>query len=218
VVTDLGFAKRARTFAELLDAPLAIVEKRRIGNQDRTEVLNVIGDVRGKRAIIVDDEIDTAGTLIQIVNALQREGVTEMYACATHAILSDPSVERIDQSQLREVVVTDSVPIPPEKRGGKIKVISLAPLIAEAIVRIHRGQSVGALFTSDEVNFTQEMLLWDIDGKSDRTPGEGANGRSGETAQPSGPADAPGRLTARRAPTGAGRPDVRPRRQETNNT
>ena len=217
VVTDLGFAKRARNFAALLEAPLAIVEKRRIGNQDRTEVLNVIGDVRGKRAIIVDDEIDTAGTLIQIVNALQREGVTEMYACATHAILSDPSVERIDQSQLREVVVTDSVPIPPEKRGGKIKVISLAPLIAEAIVRIHRGQSVGALFTS-EVNFTQEMLLWDIDGKSDRTPGDGANGRSGEAAQPSGPADAPGRLTARRAPTAAGRPDARPRRQETRPT
>ena len=91
VVTDLGFAKRARTFAELLDAPLAIVEKRRTGNDDRAEVLNVIGDVRGKRAIIVDDEIDTAGTLIQIVNALEREGVTEQYACATHAVLSDPA-------------------------------------------------------------------------------------------------------------------------------
>ena len=181
VVTDLGFAKRARTFAELMDAPLAIVEKRRIGNQDRTEVLNVIGDVRGKRAIIVDDEIDTAGTLIQIVNALQREGVTELYACATHAVLSDPAVQRIAQSELREVVVSDSIPISPEKRGGKVKVISLAPLIAEAIVRIHRGQSVGALFTS-EVHFTQEMLLWDVDNQPDRTPGEGDNGRSGEPA------------------------------------
>jgi ribose-phosphate pyrophosphokinase len=166
-VTDLGFAKRARTFAELLDAPLAIVEKRRIGNQDRAEVLNVIGDVRGKRAIIVDDEIDTGGTLIQIVNALQREGVTEMYACATHAVLSDPAVERIASSPLAEVVVTDSIPIPPEKRGGKIKVISLAPLIAEAIVRIHQGKSVGALFTS-EVLFTQEMLLWDVDSATER--------------------------------------------------
>ena len=184
VVTDLGFAKRARTFAELMDAPLAIVEKRRIGNQDRTEVLNVIGDVRGKRAIIVDDEIDTAGTLIQIVNALEREGVTELYACATHAVLSQPAVERIDQSVLREVVVTDSIPIAPENRGRKIKVISIAPLIAEAIVRIHRGQSVGALFTS-EVHFTQEMLLWDVDSQPDhatgpdRTPGDGENGRSG---------------------------------------
>ncbi len=160
VVTDLGFAKRARTFAELLDAPLAIVEKRRTGNDDRAEVLNVIGDVRGKRAIIVDDEIDTAGTLTQIVSALEREGVTEQYACATHAVLSDPAAERIADSTLREIVVTDSIPIPADKRGPNIKVISLAPLIAEAIVRIHRGQSVGALFTS-EVKSTQEMLLWD---------------------------------------------------------
>jgi len=176
-----GLAKRARAFAELMEAPLAIVEKRRIGNLDRSEVLNVIGDVRGKRAIIVDDEIDTAGTLIQIVNALEREGVTEMYACATHAVLSEGAVERIDEAQLCEVVVTDSIPIPPEKRGSKIKVISLAPLIAEAIVRIHRGQSVGALFTS-EVHFTQEMLLWDVDSQTDRTPDEGDNGRSGEPA------------------------------------
>jgi ribose-phosphate pyrophosphokinase len=160
VVTDLGFAKRARTFAELLEAPLAIVEKRRHGNDDQAEVLNVIGDVRGKRAIIVDDEIDTAGTLIQIADALEREGVTEMYACATHAVFSAQAPERIAASRLREVVVTDSIPVPPEKRVGKVKVISLAPLIAEAIVRIHRGQSVGALFTS-EVGVTQEMLLWD---------------------------------------------------------
>ncbi len=176
VVTDLGFAKRARTFAELLEAPLAIVEKRRIGNQDRTEVLNVIGDVRGKRAIIVDDEIDTAGTLIQIVNALEREGVTEMYACATHAVFSGEAVSHIAESALRELVVTDSIPIAPENRNAKVKVISLAPLIAEAIVRIHRGQSVGALFTS-EVKFTQEMLLWDVEGRGER-PAGGGNGRS----------------------------------------
>ncbi len=168
VVTDLGFAKRARTFAELLDAPLAIVEKRRTGNDDRAEVLNVIGDVRGKRAIIVDDEIDTAGTLTQIVYALEREGVTEQYACATHAVLSDPATERIASSSLLEVVVTDSIPIPQERRGGKIKVISLAPLIAEAIVRIHRGQSVGALFTS-EVKATQEMLLWEMEPAAEGT-------------------------------------------------
>ena len=95
VVTDLGFAKRARTFAELLDAPLAIIEKRRVGNLDRAELMNVIGDVRGKRAIIVDDEIDTAGTLVEIARALEREGVTEIYACATHGVLSDPAVDRI---------------------------------------------------------------------------------------------------------------------------
>ncbi len=96
VVTDLGFAKRARTFAELLDAPLAIIEKRRVGNLDRAELLNVIGDVRGRRAIIVDDEIDTAGTLMEIVRALVREGVDEIYACATHGILSE-GVDRPDR-------------------------------------------------------------------------------------------------------------------------
>ena len=98
VVTDLGFAKRARAFAEALDAPLAVIEKRRIGNLDRAELMNVIGDVRGRRAIIVDDEIDTAGTLIEIVRALEREGVTEIYACATHGVLSDPAIDRLRES------------------------------------------------------------------------------------------------------------------------
>ncbi len=160
VVTDLGFAKRARAFAELIDAPLAIVEKRRQGNQDRAEVMNVIGDVRGRRAIIVDDEIDTGGTLIEITRALEREGVTEIYACATHGVLSDPATERIANSDLLEVVITDSIPLPAAKHIPRIKVLSVAPLIGEAIKRIHRGESVGALFSS-EVSFTQEMLLWE---------------------------------------------------------
>ena len=139
VVTDLGFAKRARTFAELLDAPLAIIEKRRVGNLDRAELMNVIGEVRGKRAIIVDDEVDTGGTLIEIVRALEREGVTEIYACATHGVLSDPAVEKIRDSVLKEVILTDSIPLPPAKRISKIKTFSIAPLIGEAIKRIHRG-------------------------------------------------------------------------------
>ena len=160
VVTDLGFAKRARTFAELLDAPLAIIEKRRVGNLDRAEVLNVIGDVRDRRAIIVDDEIDTAGTLFEVVHALQREGVEEMYACATHGVLSDPAIDRIAASGLREVVLTNSIPLPPEKRLPIITTLSVAPLIGEAIRRIHRGESVGALFSS-EVALTQEMILWE---------------------------------------------------------
>jgi len=160
VVTDLGFAKRARTFAELLDAPLAIIEKRRVGNLDRAEVMNVIGEVRGRRAIIVDDEIDTAGTLIEVVRALEREGVTEIYACATHGVLSDPAVERIDDSSIREIVLTDSIPLPAHKRLTRITTLSVAPLIGEAIKRIHRGESVGALFSS-EVSFTQEMILWE---------------------------------------------------------
>jgi ribose-phosphate pyrophosphokinase len=154
-----------------MNAPLAIVEKRRHGNLDRAEVMNVIGDVRGRRAIIVDDEIDTAGTLIEITRALEREGVTEIYACATHGVLSDPAVERIANSALREVVITDTIPLSPSRQIDKLKVLSVAPLIGEAIKRIHRGESVGALFSS-EVSFTQEMLLWE-DGVS-------GNGRSGD--------------------------------------
>ena len=165
VVTDLGFAKRARTFAELLNAPLAIIEKRRQGNDDRAEVLNVIGEVRGKRAIVVDDEIDTAGTLMEITRALEREGVNEIYACATHGVLSDPSIDRIRDSNLAEVVLTDTIPLPPAKHLQKIKVLSIAPLVGEAISRIHNGESVGALFSS-EIQRVQEMLLWgeDADG------------------------------------------------------
>jgi ribose-phosphate pyrophosphokinase len=165
VVTDLGFAKRARPFAELLDAPLAVIEKRRVGNLDRAELLNVIGDVRGRRAIVVDDEIDTGGTLMEVVRALQREGVEEIYACATHGILSDPAVDRIRESPLKEVVVTDTVPLPAAKRLSRIKVLSVAPLIGEAIRRIHYGESVGALFSS-EIDLVQEMLLWDDNDES----------------------------------------------------
>jgi ribose-phosphate pyrophosphokinase len=192
VVTDLGFAKRARSFAELVDAPLAIIEKRRVGNLDRAELMNVIGDVRGRRAIIVDDEIDTASTLLEIVRALEREGVTEIYACATHGILSGPAVDRIRDSHLREVVITDSIPLPAAKRIPQITQISVAPLIGEAIKRIHRGESVGALFSS-EVSFTQEMLLWDD------SPGEpfGMNGNNnGASTGPIEPVAVPATLGA----------------------
>src|SRR4051794_33008955 len=177
VVTDLGFAKRARAFAELLDAPLAIIEKRRIGNLDRAELMNVIGEVRGRSAIIVDDEIDTAGTLTEIVRALEREGVTEIYACATHGVLSDPAVDRLRESTVREVVVTDSVPLPAVKRLSKITTLSVAPLIGEAIKRIHRGESVGALFSS-EVSFTQDLLLWE-DRESPPSSGGSGSRRAG---------------------------------------
>jgi ribose-phosphate pyrophosphokinase len=173
VVTDLGFAKRARAFAELLDAPLAIIEKRRIGNLDRAELMNVIGEVRGRRAVIVDDEIDTAGTLMETVRALEREGVTEIYACATHGVLSDPAIDRIRDSALLELVLTDSIPLPPAKRLRQITTLSVAPLIGEAIRRIHRGESVGALFSS-ELSFTQEMLLWE-DGHEGRLDTRGSD-------------------------------------------
>jgi ribose-phosphate pyrophosphokinase len=160
VVTDLGFAKRARAFAELLNAPLAIVEKRRIGNLDRAELMNVIGEVRGKRAIIVDDEINTAGTLIETVGALERENVHEIYACATHGVVSDPAMDRILASSVREVIVTDTIPLPASADRDRITVLSVAPLFGEAIRRIHRGESVGALF-STEATLIENMTFWD---------------------------------------------------------
>ncbi len=166
VVTDLGFAKRARTFAEILEAPLAVIEKRRPGNQDMAELLNVIGDVRGKRAIIVDDEIDTASTMMEIERALIREGVTDIYACATHGVLSDPAIDRLRNSEITEVVITDTIPLPPSKQLPRIKVLSVAPLIGEAIRRIHRGESVGALF-SEDLELVQEMLIWDEQAEGD---------------------------------------------------
>jgi ribose-phosphate pyrophosphokinase len=146
VATDLGGAKRARNMAERLNAPLALIEKRRSGNNDKTELLTVIGEVKNRRALIVDDEIDTAGTLMQTVQALCERGVTEVYACATHPILSGPAVERISRGNIRELVVTDTIPIAPEKRIPQITTLTIAPLFGEAISRIHTGQSVGALF------------------------------------------------------------------------
>ncbi len=118
--------------------------------------------MRGRRAIVVDDEIVTAGTLLEMVRALEREGVSEIYACATHGVLSEASIARIRDSALIEVVVTDTIPVTPTKQIEKIKVLSIAPLIGEAISRIHRGESVGALFSS-EINLVQEMLLWGED-------------------------------------------------------
>jgi ribose-phosphate pyrophosphokinase len=159
VVSELGFAKKARNFAEILQAPLAIVEKRRLGNEDRTELMNVIGEVEGKTAVIIDDEIDTAGSLVEAVNALVAEGAREVYSCATHGVFSGAALDRIAASQLREVVVTDTIPLPDGAPEGLITVLSVAPLFGEAIKRIHRGESVGALFSS-EVQLVEEMTFW----------------------------------------------------------
>lgn len=149
VAVDIGIAKRARNFASRLDAPLAIIEKRRASNDEVVEHIAVIGDVEGKTAITFDDEIDTAGSLVSAVAALEQRGVKEVYACCTHGILSGPAVERVAASSLKELVITDTVPIPSEKRHEKIVVLSLAPLIGEAIRRIHTGLSVGALFDEE---------------------------------------------------------------------
>ena len=146
VATDVGDARRARHMAHRLDAPIAIVEKRRIRNRERVEAVNIIGDVDGVCALIVDDEIDTAGTMVATADIVLRNGAREVYASATHPILSGPAVQRIEESAIKELVVTDTIPLTPEKRLPKMTVLSVAPLLGEAIRRIHTGQSVGALF------------------------------------------------------------------------
>jgi len=146
VATDVGISKRSRDFAALLKAPLAIIEKRRTGNNDKAETLNVIGEVGGMRALTFDDEIDTASSLVGAVEALRQAGAREVYAAATHPIFSGPAIQRIKKSPVKEVVVTDSVPVPEEKRTEKVTVLSIAPLLGEAISRIHTGRSVGEMF------------------------------------------------------------------------
>jgi ribose-phosphate pyrophosphokinase len=146
VATDIGITRRARDLAVKLNAPLAIIEKRRVGNVDITETLNIIGEVEGKRALTMDDEIDTAGSLVNAVNALLKKGATEVYACCSHPVFSGPAIERIGKSKVKEVVVTDTIPVSDGKRLDKITVLSMAPLLGEAISRIHTGLSVGALF------------------------------------------------------------------------
>jgi ribose-phosphate pyrophosphokinase len=159
VVSELGFAKKARNFAEILEAPLAIVEKRRVGNEDKTELMNIIGEVAGKTAVIIDDEIDTAGSLLEAVAALVSEGAVAIYSCATHGVFSNRSLEHIQASPLTEVIVTDTIPLPADVNHDKVTVLSIAPLFGEAIKRIHRGESVGALFSS-EVQLVEEMTFW----------------------------------------------------------
>ncbi len=146
VATDIGISKRARDLAERLNAPLAIMEKRRVGNADRTETLNIIGEVEGKMALTLDDEIDTAGSLVNVVNTLIERGVKGVYSCCTHPVLSGPAIQRINSCPVKEVVVTDTIPLGPNKKSDKIKVLSMAPILGEAIHRIHTGMSVGAMF------------------------------------------------------------------------
>jgi ribose-phosphate pyrophosphokinase len=171
VVSELGFAKKARNFAELLSAPLAIVEKRRLGNEDRSEVMNIIGEVHGRTAVIIDDEIDTAGSLMEAVGALEAAGAKAIYSCATHGVFSSAALERIAETPITEIVVTDTIPLPPEANDPRITVLSVAPLFGEAIKRIHRGESVGALFSS-EVRMVEEMTFWEdrADEEPEREP------------------------------------------------
>jgi len=146
VATDIGITKRARDMATKLNAPLAIMEKRRLGNIDKTETLNVIGEVEGKTAITIDDEIDTAGSLVNTVSTLVERGAREVYACCTHPVFSGPAIERIKACPVKEVVVTATIPVNSGNKADKITILPMAPLLGEAIHRIHTGMSVGAMF------------------------------------------------------------------------
>jgi ribose-phosphate pyrophosphokinase len=146
VSPDAGGVERARHFAKKLDAPLAIVDKRRT-DINVTEVMHVIGDVKGRTCVILDDIIDTAGTLVKTVDALLAEGASKVYACASHPVLSGPAVERIQASRLEELVVTNTIPLREEaQRVAKIKVLSIAGLLGRAIESIHMETSVSTLF------------------------------------------------------------------------
>ncbi len=145
VSPDAGGVERARAFAKRLGASLAIVDKRRPA-PNISEVMNVIGEIDGKTALILDDMIDTAGTITQAAGALKKFGAKEVYACCTHGVLSGPAIERINASEIKELAITDTIPLPEGKRSDKVKVLSTADLIGEAIKRIHYGESVSSLF------------------------------------------------------------------------
>ncbi len=145
VAPDAGGVERARAMAKRIRAGLAIIDKRREG-ANVSVFMHLIGEVKGKDVVIIDDMIDTGGTLLQAVEALQREGARRILACGVHPVLSGPAIARIDGSPLEEVMVTNSIPIGPEKRSKKISVLTVAPLLAEAIRRIHDEESVSTLF------------------------------------------------------------------------
>lgn len=145
VSPDAGGVERARAFAKRLSASLAIIDKRRLA-PNVAEVMNIIGEVEGKTAILLDDMVDTAGTLAQSADALRRKGAKHIFACATHAVLSGPAIERLEKSEIEELVVTNTIPLGPKAAYKKIHVLTVAPLLGEAIKRIHFQDSVSSLF------------------------------------------------------------------------
>ena len=146
VATDAGSSKKAYKYSEFFNCPIAMLDKRRDGNKDKAIGTTIIGNVKGKNAIIFDDEIDTAGSMMETVRVLKEFGAGAIYAACTHGILSGPAIERIAQSPIQELVITNTIPLPKEKQIDKIKVVSIAPLFAETIKRIHEKQPLGELF------------------------------------------------------------------------
>ena len=148
VSPDVGGVARARAFASRLgDAPLAIIDKRRQAH-NVAEVMNVVGDVRGKTAVLVDDMIDTAGTIFAGARVLREHGARQVYACATHAVFSPPAIERLSSGCLEEVIVTNTIPIPEDQRFPQLRILSVATLIGETISRVHEECSVSSMFRS----------------------------------------------------------------------
>ena len=148
VATDAGSSKKAYKYSEYLKCPLALIDKRRDGNDDRAIASNVIGNVTGKSAVIFDDEIDTAGSIIETVNVLEKNGAKQIFVGATHGIFSGPAIERIKNSSITEVIVSNTVPITEDKKIDKITVLSIAPLFAETIKRLNEGKPLGELLRS----------------------------------------------------------------------
>ncbi|HEY7346821.1 MAG TPA: ribose-phosphate pyrophosphokinase [Ktedonobacterales bacterium] len=146
VATDAGFAKKARNFAELLDAPLAIVEKRRRSNDEGAEAMGIIGQVQGRNVLIVDDEINTASSIVRAIQLVKKEGAGDVYASAVHGVLSGPAIQRLREGEFTEIVLTDTIPVPAEKRLPQMTILSVAKLFAAAIQHIHEDTSVSELF------------------------------------------------------------------------
>ena len=145
VIVSPDHGTRARNMAQPLNAPIAIVDKRR-PEPNKSEIMNIIGDIEGKNCILVDDMIDTAGTITNAANALKDLGAVSVRACATHAVLSGPAIERIENSAIEELVLLNTLPIPEEKRIEKMRIVSVAPLFAEAMTRIFTNGSISKLF------------------------------------------------------------------------
>lgn len=146
VATDLGFAKQGRNWAERLDVPLAFVEKRRTGNDENAESMSIIGEVAGKNVLLVDDEVNTAGSVVNAVKTVRDAGAKEVSFAFTHPFLADIAYERFKNLNLKEIIFTNTLPIPAERRLPNMTILSVAPLLAEVIVRAHEGRSVGELF------------------------------------------------------------------------
>jgi ribose-phosphate pyrophosphokinase len=149
VTVDLGFAKKGRNFAQMIDVPLALIEKRRLQNDATAEALTLVGNVAGRDVILVDDEIDTAGSVAQAVKLLKSHGARHIYMVSVHPVLSNGACELLAGLPLTEIIVTDTIPIPPEKKeilGEELTVLSVAPLLGEVISRAHEGRSVGEMF------------------------------------------------------------------------